>query len=119
LDDFVKTHLEANAEEIQLGAHSKEESAMTDWQTYRNGNLRQPWDLERLVRHRAAKLGYCVHRSRRRKGPDNAGNLMLIHKASSTVLLGAGYTATVEMIPKFMERERMPDAGSPSLSVRM
>jgi hypothetical protein len=32
---------------------------------------------------------------------------MLIHKASSTVLLGAGYTATVEMILKFMERERI------------
>jgi hypothetical protein len=29
---------------------------------------------------------------------------MLIHKASSTVLLGAGYTATVEMILRFMER---------------
>jgi hypothetical protein len=43
----------------------------------------------------------------RRKGPDNAGNLMLIHKASSTVLLGAGYTATVEMILNFMEREQM------------
>jgi hypothetical protein len=85
----------------------KEETAVTDWQTYRNGNPRQPWDLERLARHRAAKLGYRVHRSRRRKGPDNAGNLMLIHQASSTVLLGTGYTATVEMILKFMERERM------------
>jgi hypothetical protein len=31
---------------------------------------------------------------------------MLIHKASSTVLLGAGYTATVEMILNFMEREQ-------------
>jgi hypothetical protein len=36
---------------------------MTDWQTYRNGNPRLPWDLERLARHRAAKLGYRVHRS--------------------------------------------------------
>jgi hypothetical protein len=80
---------------------------MTDWQTYRNGNPRQPWDLERLARHRAAKLGYRVHRSRRRKGPDNTGKLMLIHKGSSTVLLGAGYSATVEMIFEFMERERM------------
>jgi hypothetical protein len=32
---------------------------------------------------------------------------MLIHKASSTVLLGAGYTATAEMILLFLERERM------------
>jgi hypothetical protein len=31
---------------------------------------------------------------------------MLIHRASSTVLLGAGYTATVEMILNFMEREQ-------------
>jgi hypothetical protein len=80
---------------------------MSDWQTYRNGNPRQLWDLERLARHRATKLGYRVHRSRCRKGPDNAGNFMLIHKASSTVLLGAGYTATIEMILRFMERERM------------
>ena len=38
---------------------------MRDWQTYRNGNPRAIWDLERLSRHRAAKLGYRVHRSRR------------------------------------------------------
>jgi hypothetical protein len=44
---------------------------MRDWQTYRNGNSRAIWDLERLSRHRAAKLGYRVHRSRRRKGRDN------------------------------------------------
>ena len=79
---------------------------MSDWQTYRNGYPRQPWDLERLARHRAAKLGYLVHRSRRRKGRDNAGRLILIHKASSTVSLGVGYTATVEMILNFMEREQ-------------
>jgi hypothetical protein len=30
---------------------------MTDWQTYRNGNPREIWNLERLARHRAAKLG--------------------------------------------------------------
>jgi predicted acetyltransferase len=62
---------------------------MTYWQTYRNGNPREIWNLERLARHRAAKLGYRVHRSRRRKGRDNACEFMLIHKASSTVLLGA------------------------------
>ena len=28
---------------------------MTGWQTYRNGNPREPWDLERLARHHAAK----------------------------------------------------------------
>jgi hypothetical protein len=38
---------------------------MTDWQTYRNGNTRNNTDLQRLARHRAAKLGYRVHRSRR------------------------------------------------------
>jgi hypothetical protein len=41
---------------------------MRDWQTYRNGNPRAIWDLERLSRHRAAKLGYRVHRSRRQLG---------------------------------------------------
>ena len=51
-------------------------------------------------------LGYRVHRSRRRKGPDNAGKFMF-HKASSTVLLGAGFTATVESMLEFMERERI------------
>jgi len=80
---------------------------MTDWQTYGNGNPRETWNLERLARHRAAKLGYRVHRSRRRKGRDNAGDFMLLHKVSSTVLLGAGYTATLDMILEFMERERM------------
>jgi hypothetical protein len=78
---------------------------MTDWQTYRNGNPRNITDLQRLARHRAVKLGYRVHRSRRRKGPDNAGKFMLLHKASSTVLLGAGFTATVESMLEFMERE--------------
>src|SRR6516225_7339832 len=80
---------------------------MTDWQTYRNGNPREIWNLERLARHRAAKLGYRVHRSRRRKGRENAGEFMLIHKASSTVLLGVGYTANLQMIMEFMERERI------------
>jgi hypothetical protein len=80
---------------------------VNNWQTYRNGNPREPWNLERLARHRAAKLGYRVHRSRRRKGRDNAGEFMLIHKASSTVLLGAGNTANLEAILEFMERERM------------
>ena len=78
---------------------------MAAWQNYRNGNPREFWNLERLARHRAAKLGYRVHRSRRRKGPENAGKFTLVHKASSTVLLGAGYTATFEMIFEFMERE--------------
>ena len=80
---------------------------MSDWRTYRNGNPREIWNLERLARHRAAKLGYRVHRSRRRKGRDNAGEFMLIHKASSTVLVGVGYTANLQMIMEFMERERI------------
>jgi hypothetical protein len=33
---------------------------------------------------------------------------MLIHKSSSSVLLGGGYTANLEMILEFMERERNP-----------
>jgi hypothetical protein len=70
--------------------------AVNNWHTYRNGSPREIWNLERLTRHRAAKLGYRVHRSRRRKGRDNAGKFMLVHKASSTVLLGAGYTANLE-----------------------
>ena len=60
-----------------------------------------------IGRHRAAKLGYRLHRSRRRKGPDNAGQFILVHKASSTVLLGAGFTATLESILEFMARERI------------
>ena len=43
----------------------------------------------------------------RSRGPDNAGKFMLLHKASSTVLLGAGFTATVESMLEFMERERI------------
>ena len=85
---------------------------MTDWQTYRNGNPREIWNVERLARHRAAKLGYRLHRSRRRKGRDNAGDFMLLHQKSSTVLLGAGFTATLEMILEFVERERTALAGA-------
>jgi hypothetical protein len=80
---------------------------MTDWQTYRNGNPRNNTDLQRLARHRAAKLGYRVHRSRRRKGPDNAGKFTLLHKANSTVLLGAGYTDKLADGPGVHERERI------------
>jgi len=78
----------------------------TNWQTFRNGTPRECFHLERLARHRAAKLGYRLHRSCSRKGPDNAGEFVLIHRASSTVLLGAGYTATPEIILEFVERER-------------
>jgi hypothetical protein len=79
---------------------------MTDWQTYRTGYPRWRHDLERLARHRGAKLGYQLHRSRKRKGPGNAGEFVLIHKASSAVVLGAGYTATIEAVLEFLERER-------------
>jgi glycyl-tRNA synthetase beta subunit len=76
------------------------------WQNYRNGNARESRNFERLARHWAAKLGYRVHRSRRRKGRHNGGEFMLIHKASSTALPGAEYTANVQMILEFMEWER-------------
>ena len=80
---------------------------MTDWRTYpTTGYPRDSGALQRLARHRGAKLGYRVHRSRRRKGRDNAGDFMLIHKASSTVVLGAGFTASLEAILDFIERER-------------
>jgi hypothetical protein len=49
-----------------------------------------------------AKLGYRVHRSRRRKGRDNAGQFR-----SLTVLLGTGFTATLESIREFMDRDRV------------
>ena len=79
---------------------------MTDWRTYpTTGYPRDSGALQRLARHRGAKLRYRVHRSRRRKGRDNAGDFMLIHKASSTVVLGAGFTASLEAILDFMERE--------------
>src|SRR5215813_646646 len=66
-----------------------------------------PWhtrpDLswERLARHRAAKYGCRVHRTRRRKGLNNAGEHMLIHKATSIIMLGAGFTATLGAILDF------------------
>jgi hypothetical protein len=78
---------------------------MANWQTTRNGKPRWPCDLVRLARHRGAPLGYRLHRSRKPKGPGNAGEFMLIHKASSTVVLGAGYAATIEAVLDFIERE--------------
>lgn len=56
---------------------------------------REIWNLEQLFRHRAAKLGYRVHRSRRRKGRDNAGQFMLLHKGSSTVFVGRGIHSNI------------------------
>ena len=90
----------------RLSNEARWEERVNNWQTYRNGNPREIWNIERLARHRAAKLGYRLHRSRRRKGRDNAGEFMLVHAASSTVLLGAGYTAPVEAILEFIDRER-------------
>jgi hypothetical protein len=80
-------------------------SISSSWRTYpRTAEPRFPWDLERLARHRAAKLGWRVHRSRKRKDPKG---FMLMDGASSAVLLGAGYTATIESILEFMERVRL------------
>jgi hypothetical protein len=65
----------------------------------------RPWHIwERLARHRAAKFGYRLHRTRRRWGPDNAGQYILIHKASSIIMFGAGFTATLAMILDFLEQ---------------
>ena len=74
---------------------------MNDWQTYRNGPPGAVGSGAPGASPRC-KAGLSLA-----SGPDNAGGLMLIHKASSTVLLGAGYTATAEMILEFMERERV------------
>ena len=95
-----------NRHERRKATAKRTKELKADWQTDRNGYPRTPSDLERLARHRAAKLGYRLHRSRRRKGHDNAGKFMLLDKASSTVLLGAGFTASVEMILEFLEREQ-------------
>jgi hypothetical protein len=72
-----------------------EERVMTTWQTCRNGAPREPSGLGAAGATPRRSLGYRLHRSRKRKGPGNAGEFMLIHKASSTVLLGVGYTANV------------------------
>jgi hypothetical protein len=69
-----------------------------------NWHIHPDWDWERLARHRAAKFGYRLHRTRRPKGPNNAGQYLLIDKASSIVLLGSGFTATLTMILDFLER---------------
>lgn len=75
-----------------------------NWRTFSTGAPREGEYLERLARHRAAKFGYRIHRTRRRKSPDNAGECMLIDKASDAVLFGSGFTATPEMILDFLER---------------
>jgi hypothetical protein len=64
------------------------------------------FNLERLARYRAAKRGYRLHRSRRRRGRDNAGEFVLVHKASLTVLLGDGYTATLPAILEFLDQKQ-------------
>ena len=80
-----------------------------------------PWhtrpDLswERLARHRAAKYGYRLHRTRRRKGPDNAGEYTLIDTATSIVMLGAGFTATPPMILDFLEQPENQHGPKPGM----
>jgi len=78
-------------------------------------HIHPDWGWERLARHRAAKFGYRIHRTRRRKGPDNAGEYMLIHKASSIVLLGAGFTATPTMILDFLEQPENQHGPKPGM----
>jgi hypothetical protein len=78
---------------------------MTPWRTYQSGHPRHSEAFERLARHRAAKLGYRLHRSRKYRGPSNAGRFILVHRVSSTVVLGAEYTASTETILEFIERE--------------
>ena len=72
--------------EVVLDFLEQERKSPTDWRTY----PRESVTSERRVRHRAAPLGYRLHRSRKPKGPGNAGEFMLIHKASSTVVLVLG-----------------------------
>src|SRR5262249_49796756 len=80
-----------------------------------------PWhtrpDLswERLARHRAAKYGYRLHRTRRRKAPDNAGEYTLIDTATSIVMLGAGFTATPPMILDFLEQPENQHGPKPGM----
>jgi hypothetical protein len=66
-------------------------------------------DDERLARHRAAKLGWHLRRSRQRRGSDNAGEFILVDK-HGTVLLGAGYTATAIEILAFIARRSVKQA---------
>jgi len=78
-------------------------------------HIHPDWDWERLARHHAAKFGYRLHRTRRRKGPENAGEYMLIHKASSIVLFGAGFTATLTMILDFLEQPENQHGPKPGM----
>jgi hypothetical protein len=67
---------------------------MTPWRTYQSGYPRHSEALERLARHRAAKLGYRVRKCRGSNG------FVLIH--GSAVVLRA---ASIEAILEFIERE--------------
>jgi hypothetical protein len=71
------------------------------WRNYRSGYPRHSEALERLARHRGAKFGYRVHKLG--KSPADAGRYMLVHRVNSAVVLGAGYTASIEAILEFIE----------------
>jgi hypothetical protein len=75
------------------------------WRSYRTGYPRHSEALERLARHRGEKFGYRVHRSHKRRGPNNAGRFMLVHRTSSVVVLGADFSASIEQILEFLARE--------------
>jgi hypothetical protein len=72
------------------------------WRNYPSGSPRDSEALQRLARHRAAKLGYRIHRLR--KSPVDASRYMLVDKDTS-VVLGDEYSASIEEILEFLAHE--------------
>jgi hypothetical protein len=89
---------------------AKNNAAQPEWRRYRTGAPRPPYALERLARHRAAKLGYRIQHHRSRRGdPNHVDEYLLVDKDSS-VVLGAGYTASIDAILIFLESENERNA---------
>jgi hypothetical protein len=69
---------------------------MTPWRTYQTGYPRHSEALERLARHRATKLGYCVRKY----------NGFTLLRGSAVVLSAASIEAVLEFIDREMRMKK-------------
>jgi hypothetical protein len=82
---------------------------MTDQRTYRNGDPREIWDLERLARHRAAKLAIGVRQSQchsrgrdtaTMRGPQQSPFALITRMKTQVVVLLTGRTCNAIKPPR-------------------
>jgi hypothetical protein len=72
------------------------------------GYTRESACAERRVRHKASRLGYRIHKSRKAFGIDNYGQFMLIEMDGDTCVLGPRFNATLSQIEEWLSVRNRP-----------